>query len=150
MTTQQQESTKTPEEINAEIEQRFGTTAQEWLDRFDRKEEVWSVRMSDYGTRYEHEMALLMAAFLRHLINTKANIPDTFERSFTFDLLKVAVTDPDVKWMHPAAGMMNAAIYYASVMYKYGPVATFTDDTTASRLIKVKKLNSEEMQALWG
>lgn len=123
-------------------EQRFGATAQEWLDRWDAGRSVWSVTMGGLGPGYEQAIQIAAAEVLRRLIEIKFDYtlsPEDLQDVFSTDVEQWFFEDPKMKAMGLSGAQWNAATNLACSIHRRGPVAALSDEVIRHRLIQVSK-----------
>jgi hypothetical protein len=123
---------------------RFGATAQDWLDRWDAGNIVWSIEMGGLGPAYEQCIQITAAEILRDLIEHK---PDTeawkADQQKWLDyrdaMDKRVCGSPVVDKLGLSGAQWGAALSLATGLYMRMPVVALSDPAYRDRLIQVKR-----------
>lgn len=121
----------------------YGATIEEWLERWDNGDNVWSIEMGGLGPSYEQAIQIAVAEIVRELINGKYSA-DKWEDSMAWTedsaLIESNVIEvPPVKNLHLSGAQWGAALKLATSLYQHGPVNLLTDDKIKDRAIQVSK-----------
>lgn len=110
------------------VEDRFGLTAQEWLDRWDSDGYVWSISMGGLGPGYEQAIQITAAEILRGLLahgdkGSKAT-DAAAERT---------------NYLGLSGAQWGAAMSLAHSLWLRGPIRTIGAPDVSERLITVER-----------
>lgn len=125
-----------------QLKVRYGASAEEWLQRWDADEIVWTVEMGGLGPGYEQVIHILAAEILRYFLEKKPDadgMSDEESVAFFKELDKWSFELRHVKQLHPSGAQFDAARNLAIRLYCKGPVEVFTDLAIQDRLIMVSK-----------
>jgi hypothetical protein len=138
---------RTPEEYKIYFEKEmYGETAQEWLDRWDREESVWSIEMGGLGPGYEQAIQITTAELIRIILdagydcNKWANPDDPTDWNRDREKIQDAAFENEtLKPLGLSGAQYGAALFLAAKLCIYGPKKLMTDPKIKSRKIQVSR-----------
>jgi len=129
---------------HAELQERYGLDAAEWLSRWDNNDIVWTVEMGGLGPGYEQSIQIAAAEALRIMITENFDHTQWSNQN---------VWDADRKKMDEAAfnkegkiakqnlsgAQWGAALSLATTLYMRDPWVALSDDRVKDRLVQVQR-----------
>ncbi len=121
----------------------YGATAQEWLDRWDAGETVWSIEMGGMGPGYEQAIQVMAAELLRILIAGEYDAA-LWEDDSRWAIDKNSIQNnahenKTIIGLEPSGAQYGAALNLAIHLYRQGPVAVFNKEQVKDRHIQISK-----------
>lgn len=134
---------RTPEEDDIyHNEILYSKTVEEWLERWDEGESVFSVEMGGFGPGYEQSLQIAMTEILRHLIEEKpdlSSMSDDEIKEFGDALWDWGYTNDIISNLGLSGMQYSAARSLATQLYDKGPIAILTDPQYKERHIQISK-----------
>jgi hypothetical protein len=132
---------RTPGEYRQDsLNAKYAATGAEWLERWDRGEVVYSVKMAGmYGPAVEQIIQITAAENLRVMVNRKMDVAfwanrDAWEedRKIVFD---ASITNPRIAGLGLGGNQFSAALSLAVALYKDGPVVAVGTQTQERQIM---------------
>lgn len=123
--------------------QTYGADTQDWLNRWDKGEIVWSISMGGLGPAYEQCIQITTAEIVRHMLDKKYD-HEFWEDSEKWkeDLEKISehtLSQKVIKDLGLSGAQWGAAVNLACHLYQKGPRQIMKDKQVKDRHIQVKK-----------
>lgn len=131
------------EEKPYQLNQLYGKDAQEWVDRWDNGDSIWSIEMGGFGPGYEQAIQITVVETVRWLILRDYNKeewsnPEVWKKDRD-DIERVMSDNPIIVRLGLSGAQWGAALQLACKMYMLGPIAIMTDDKITNRKIQIRK-----------
>lgn len=128
--------------------QQTGKDAQEWLERWDRGDTVWSINMSGFGGGYEQCCQLMGAEALRwylahHPTDEQLVVGSDASKAYHKQMVAEMMEAPAIRELMPSGAQFGAACSFGWIIFKRGPFDALNDPNARDgRLIEVSKAGS--------
>lgn len=123
--------------------QLYGLDAQDWLNRWDKGDGVWSIEMGGIGPGYEQCIHITCAEILRWMLEHKPDASKWSEpESWKADREKIeqyGFKNEVIKALGLSGSQWGAALSLAAMFYNKGPRDVMNDDRVKDRHIQVQK-----------
>lgn len=122
----------------------YPKTCQEWLDKWDAGESVWSVEMGGLGPGYEQAIQITAVEFLRSFVNSTFDL-ERFksDKEYCKECWTVVESSENVKECVSRLGLSGAqygaAQNIAVVFWRKTPAVALADEAVKDRKIQVSK-----------
>jgi len=120
----------------------YGATAQEWLDRWDEGQTVWSVEMGGTGPGYEQAIQITATEILRHLLKEGYDPSKWDDGHWEKDRDKIknfGQSDEKIKSLRLSGAQWGGAMSLALHLYRKPPYICLVDEQIQDRKIQVSK-----------
>lgn len=123
--------------------QMYGKDSQDWLDRWDKGQSVWSIEMGGLGPGYEQCIHVTAAEILRwYLANSdfsRKRDDETYWKAEGDRMEEALFEVPVVKQLGLSGAQWGAAHNLAWRLYQDGPRSVMNDERVKDRHIQVSK-----------
>ena len=123
--------------------QSYGADAQDWLNRWDAGQGVWSIEMGGIGPGYEQCIHVTCAEILRWMLEHKPDAAKWSEEAvWKSDREKIeqyGFKNEAIKELALSGAQWGAALNLAAMFYNKGPREVMRDDRVKDRHIQVQK-----------
>ncbi len=125
----------------------YGATVEEWLDRWDAGNTVWSVEMGGLGPGYEQAIQITVAELVRIILGngfdwSKWNDPDADAWIWKRDrelIYEYAMNNPVIKELGLSGAQYGAALFLAARLCIDGPIEVMRNPEVQKRRIQVNR-----------
>lgn len=121
----------------------YGENAQDWLNRWDADQDVWSIEMGGLGPGYEQAIQIAAAELLRFMLakNYDADFWEDKEiaKKHGDEIRAASYENEAIKKLGLSGAQFGAAMNLASCLYRNGPIAVMKDKQVKDRHIQVRK-----------
>jgi hypothetical protein len=123
--------------------QLYGRDAQDWLDRWDKGEGVWSIEMGGMGPGYEQAIQITAAELLRRILERKYDKKALQDKNYWKlcgdELHEYSMQNKAIKKLGLSGAQYGAALNIAIRLYLDGPRKIMKNEQIKDRHIQVSK-----------
>ncbi len=124
----------------------YGATVEEWLERWDTGDTVWSVSMGGLGPGYEQAIQMTVAELVRIILEHKfdckkwANADDgtDWERDRK-EVYEIAIKNPVIAKLGLSGAQYGSALFLAAKLCIDGPIKVMTYPEVKNRKIQISR-----------
>lgn len=129
------------EQKNYQNELSYGKSSQDWLNRWDSGDSVWSIEMGGLGPGYEQCIHITAAEILRVMLDKQYDTStwDKYWKEISNEIENTVLKVPRVEKLGLSGAQWGAAMNLATMLYMHGPIKALTDERIKDRLIQVSK-----------